>query len=255
MTNLNSFPLFDAHMHLIPNGFPLIENQGFTPDYFELSDYRQRMADYHLVGGVVVTGSFQGKDQSYLMHVLNQPDAHFVGVTDLPDNASDEDILRLNELGVKACRFNLKRGKAVDLKRLDRLARRVHELCHWHVEFYVDTAKIEPLMPLLMQLPAYSIDHLGLSQAGFSHLRQLVDAGAKVKATGFSRGDLDVSKALKQLYLANPDCLMFGSDLPSTRAPVAYSDDDFIRVIEVLGETGARQVLCDNALNFYRCKM
>lgn len=253
MTKLNNFPFFDAHMHLIPRGFPLIENQGYRPEYFEFSDYQQRMANYDLIGGALVTGSFQGKDQSYLLHCLNHSKGYFTGVTDLPDGASDADILHLNQAGVKGCRFNLKRGKATDIQKIDTLARRVHELCGWHAEFYVDTAEIEPLMPVLKKLPAFSIDHLGLSQTGLGNLMELVEAGAMVKASGFSRGDLDVSEAIRLIYQANPDCLMFGSDLPSTRAPTPYQDKDFLMVIEQLGVDAAHKVFSKNALDFYGC--
>jgi predicted TIM-barrel fold metal-dependent hydrolase len=57
---------------------------------------------------------------------------------------------------------------------------------------------------------------------------------------------------LKDLYAANPECLMFGSDLPSTRAARPYSDRDFKLVIDTLGEEAAKQVIYKNAINFYR---
>ncbi len=47
---------------------------------------------------------------------------------------------------------------------------------------------------------------------------------------------------------------MFGTDLPSTRAPRPYTDKDLLLVVEVLGEEGARAVLYDNAVAFYRPK-
>ncbi|HCE77106.1 MAG TPA: 2-pyrone-4,6-dicarboxylate hydrolase, partial [Dehalococcoidia bacterium] len=50
---------------------------------------------------------------------------------------------------------------------------------------------------------------------------------------------------------ANPNVLMFGTDLPSTRARKVYSDQDFYSVIEVLGEYEAEKVFSQNALNFY----
>lgn len=39
-----------------------------------------------------------------------------------------------------------------------------------------------------------------------------------MKATCFGRVELDVENALKSIYEVNPDSLMFGTDLPSTRA-------------------------------------
>jgi hypothetical protein len=47
---------------------------------------------------------------------------------------------------------------------------------------------------------------------------------------------------------------MFGTDLPSTRAPRPYQDDDYALVLETLGEAKAENVLYKNAIEFYRPK-
>ncbi len=73
-----------------------------------------------------------------------------------------------------------------------------------------------------------------------------------IKATGFGRVDFDVRPALAAIYRENPAALMFGTDLPSTRAPRPYADEDFYTVIEALGEAAARKVFYTNAMAFYR---
>jgi hypothetical protein len=83
-------------------------------------------------------------------------------------------------------------------------------------------------------------------------LLKLAEKGVRVKATGFGRVDFDVGPALTDLYVANPRALMFGTDLPSTRAPRPYQDDDYTLVLETLGEEKAAKVLYKNALDFYR---
>jgi len=45
---------------------------------------------------------------------------------------------------------------------------------------------------------------------------------------------------------------MFGTDLPSTRAPRPYCDEDFLQVIDTLGDEAARAVFYENAVEFYR---
>lgn len=45
---------------------------------------------------------------------------------------------------------------------------------------------------------------------------------------------------------------MFGTDLPSTRAPAPYSDNDFMLVVDALGPEGAKDVLRKNAIEFYK---
>jgi len=45
---------------------------------------------------------------------------------------------------------------------------------------------------------------------------------------------------------------MFGTDLPSTRAPRPYSDADVALLVNVLGNTQATRVLSSNARAWYR---
>ncbi|MBJ6611532.1 MAG: amidohydrolase family protein [Candidatus Thiothrix moscowensis] len=244
--------LFDAHFHIIDARFPLTANNGYLPPEFTCSDYVQRMQGYTLAGGAVVSGSFQAFDQSYLLAALQQLGAGFVGVTQLPANVSDAELVKLDAAGIRAVRFNLKRGGSEDIRHLQDVAQRVHELAGWHVELYVDSRELPELYPTLIKLPAVSIDHLGLSQAGLPTLLKLLEQGVWVKATGFGRVDFDVRKVLPTLFAANPAALMFGTDLPSTRAPRPYQDSDFELVTEVLGSENARKVLYENAVRLYR---
>lgn len=249
---ISDFPLYDSHMHIIDKKFPLVSNNGYLPPEFDYKEYLRRMSSYQLCGGVVVSGSFQAFDQSYLIDALKHLGDSFVGVTQLPASASDEEIIQLNELGVRAIRFNLKRGGSEAIAHLSSMAVRVHELAGWHVELYVDSQEIQGLYTMLINLPSISIDHLGLSKSGLKLLTQLAEKGVRVKATGFSRVDFDVATALKSLYSANPQCLMFGSDLPSTRAPHPYSKDDFQLVADTLGDKAAMKVFSENAIEFYK---
>ena len=249
---LKAFKIFDSHFHIIDRRFPLVPNQGYLPDDFTCADYLDRTRDYTLAGGAIVSGSFQDFDQSYLRAALRQLGSRFVGVTQLPASVSDAELLDLNEAGVRAVRFNLRRGGSEKVEFLEPVAKRVHELVNWHVELYVDSRDLSELFDTLVSLTAVSIDHLGLSREGFNILLKLAEQGVHVKATGFGRVDFVVGTALKDIFAANPDALMFGTDLPSTRAPRPYADDDLLLVLETLGETGARKVLYENAMAFYR---
>jgi predicted TIM-barrel fold metal-dependent hydrolase len=252
MMPLSQFKLFDAHLHIIDSRFPLVPNNGYLPDEFTCKEYQERMRKYTLSGGAIVSGSFQTFDQSYLVDALNTLGPSFVGVTQLPASVSDEEILKLNKIGVRAVRFNLKRGGSEAVSQLDRMAKRVYELSGWHVELYVDSKELDGLFNTLATLPAVSIDHLGLSKEGFGTLLKLVERGVHVKTTGFGRVDFDVRTAIQEIFSANPQSLIFGTDLPSTRAPRPYEDNDFNLVVETLGEENAQKVLYENAVKFYR---
>jgi predicted TIM-barrel fold metal-dependent hydrolase len=245
---------FDCHFHIIDKNFPVVPNQGFMPDAFTGEAYLARVKEIDLRGGAVVSGSFQAFDQSYLFHALKGLGPNFVGVTQVPQTVSDQELKELNNAGVRAVRFNVKRGGSEEIQHLEKMARRVHELVGWHTELYVDSAELADLFETLVSLPAVSIDHLGLSKAGFPTLLKLAAKGVRVKATGFGRVDFEVGPALVDLYAANPKALMFGTDLPSTRAPRPYQDDDYTLVLETLGEEKAANVFYKNATEFYRPK-
>jgi predicted TIM-barrel fold metal-dependent hydrolase len=246
------FDLFDAHLHIVDRRFALVANQGFVPEPFTVEQYRQRMHGRRVGGGAVVSGSFQAFDQDYLVDALRRLGPSFVGVTQLPASASDAQLQALHLAGVRAVRFNLKRGGSEDAREIDRMARRLHELLGWHVELYADAADLANLVPTLTALPKVSIDHLGLTRRGLPTLRRLVEGGVRVKATGFGRVDFDVRGALRELVAIDPDAVMFGTDLPSTRAPRTYADDDVQLVVDAIGDALAAKVLCQNALVWYR---
>ncbi|BCG45954.1 amidohydrolase 2 [Citrifermentans bremense] len=245
-------PVFDSHFHIVDRRFPLVPNQGYLPDDFACGDYLARTDGMALCGGAIVSGSFQAMDQSYLLDALATLGPAFVGVTQLPATVSEAELLRLDAAGVRAVRFNIKRGGSEGIEHLEEMAHRVHQMLRWHVELYIDSRELAGLERTLLTLPAVSIDHLGLSKDGFKVLLKLVEHGVRVKATGFGRVDFDVKGALKEIASANPEALMFGTDLPSTRAPRPYRDEDLLLVLDALGEDLARKALYQNALAFYR---
>ncbi len=243
--------VFDGHLHIIDPRFPLVPNRGYLPEPFTVRDYLERTSALDLAGGAVVSGSFQGFDQGYLLDALERLGPSFVGVTQLPATVTDEEVLRLHEAGVRAVRFNLYRGGSESLDNLERLAARVHDVAGWHAELYVDSKDLPELEPRLAALPRVTIDHLGMTRDGYPALLRLVERGAKVKATGFGRVELDVSEALREIAAVDPGALIFGTDLPGTRAGRPFKETDVDLIVETLGEPLADRVLRENALDWY----
>jgi predicted TIM-barrel fold metal-dependent hydrolase len=248
--------VFDAHLHIIDPRFPLVPNQGYVPDPFTVDDYRAATARLDVTGGAVVAGSYQtGSDPSVLLQsqtvavqrgltlfgwlgdALERLGRGFVGVVELGGGVREEEVLALDAGGVRAVRFNLHRGGELD----DALARRVHEIAGWHVEVYAGGRVLAELEDRLRALPRLVVDHLGMDAEALPVLRRL---GCMVKATGFGRVDLDVEATLRAL---DPDRLMFGTDLPGTRAWRPFEPADLELVAEI-----APQALADNARAWYR---
>ena len=247
--------LFDSHCHIIDHRFPIVANQGYTPPHFPLEDYLAQAKPLGVVAGAVVSGSFQAEDQTYLMDILPKLGPAWVGVTQIPNDYPDAEITRLGKLGVRAVRFNVFRGRIDSVDDIVALATRVHAVAGWHSEIYADAAALAPHVDKLSKLPQLCVDHLGMTEAGVPVLLDLVAAGCKVKATGFGRVKLDVPKTLEAVARKNPNALVFGTDIPSTRAARPFEAADIDLVERVLGRELAQKAFWDNPLALYRVKV
>lgn len=244
--------LFDCHCHIIDHRFPIVPNQGYTPPNFPLSVYRARAALLRIEGGAIVSGSFHGFDQTYLKAALARSGNGWVGVTQVPGDVPDKELVELESIGVRALRFNLFRGRIESVDEVVALARRAHATAGWHAEIYADAATLAPHVAALSKLPRIVIDHLGMTEAGLPVVLDLVRAGARVKATGFGRVTMNVENAIERIARVNPAALMFGTDLPSTRAARPFAVDDINLIERVLGAELAGKVHWDNAVELYR---
>lgn len=247
--------LFDSHCHIIDHRFPIVPNQGYTPPNFPLEDYLAQAKPLGVVAGAVVSGSFQANDQTYLMDLLPKLGPAWVGVTQIPNDYPDAEIARLGKLGVRAVRFNVFRGRIDSVDEIVALATRCHSVAGWHSEIYADAAALAPHVGKLAKLPNFSIDHLGMNGEGLPVLLDLVAAGWKVKATGFGRVKMDVPKVLEAVAKKNPDALVFGTDIPSTRAARPFQAADIDLIERVLGKELAQKAFWDNPLALYRIKI
>jgi predicted TIM-barrel fold metal-dependent hydrolase len=244
--------LFDSHCHIIDHRFPVIANQGYTPPHFPLEDYFAQARPLGVEGGAVVSGSFQGFDQTYLGEALKRLGQGWVGVAQIPPDMPEAEIARLGERGVRALRFNMLRGSIDSVDDVVALATRCHAVAGWHAEIYADAATLKPHVGRLAKLPRIVLDHLGMTEAGLPVTLELVSAGARVKATGFGRVKLKVESALARIAERSPDALVFGTDLPSTRAERPFAPSDIDLVETVLGPALARKAFWDNPRALYR---
>jgi predicted TIM-barrel fold metal-dependent hydrolase len=213
--------VFDAHLHIFDPRFPLAENEGYLPNPFTIADYRKRMSHFDVGGGAVVSGSFHGIDQTYLEAALAELGEGWVGVTAVDLDATDEEIIELDRIGVRGLRFNVRRA-AADITGMTLQALRAHELVGWHVEVYIDGNMLTSLRPVISKLPVFS-----------------------------GRVSMNVADTLRRIHAVNPEALMFGTDLPGARAGRPFENSDVDLICDVVG-TDMFKVLEDNARAFYR---
>lgn len=243
--------LFDAHLHIIDPRYPLVENRGYLPPNFTVKQYLDRVKNLNMAGGVVVSGSFQGYDYDYLLDALEQLGENFRGVVNLPAGIPKRVLGELDKAGVKAVRFNIVRGGADQLKSMLRLSNQVYDTFGWHSELYIKNENIRNLKDTLISLPAYSIDHLGLTKEGLNELYGLVEGGAKVKASGFGRVNFDVIEVMRKIYSINPKALIFGTDLPSTRSKRPFSEDDIEQIRQNFSKEEQERIFYKNGYQWY----
>jgi predicted TIM-barrel fold metal-dependent hydrolase len=247
--------LFDSHFHIFEPNQPLQANNGFLPSDYSAQQYLAAATTFGMTGGALVASSFEADANETLIANLSRLPAGYVGIASLDSSVSDAEIHRLHEAGVRGIRFNLRRLQLESPQKLMDLALRVHRLHAWHTELYVDSTQLGELRPLLYELPAFSIDHLGLSTEGMAEVFNLVEQGARVKFSGLGRLNFNrnqVAQIISEIHAINPNALMFGSDLPSVRSSRQLAQDDINLVHELFNEKSADMILCRNALRFYR---
>jgi predicted TIM-barrel fold metal-dependent hydrolase len=232
-------PCFDSHFHILDPQFPTFENNGYMPPAFTAIDYFQHhtIANHlSLAGGAIVSGSFQLFDQTYLLDAIHTCGYNYVGVTQLPMTVSDADIFFLHSKRVRAVRFNIARGVTSSIEEIQAFSLRIFNLCKMHSEFYLDSCLLSDrkCFQCLSGLPLVVIDHLGLTYEGQHNLIELLSHGKEqrtvfTKLTGFMRYNGSESQLRSFLILlikSFPDQLLFGTDLPSTRASRVFGVED-----------------------------
>jgi len=86
-----------------------------------------------------------------------------------------------------------------------------------------------------------------------AHLHILDPRFPLVENAGFGRLDLPIRQALRAIAAVNPGALVFGTDLPGTRARRPFRSSDLALLIEALADPVLiRNALRENAIRLYR---
>jgi 2-pyrone-4,6-dicarboxylate lactonase len=231
----------DAHFHIFgPAGkYPHVtDDLRYQPPSAPLDAFLGTARRLGFARFVFVQPSAYGLDNACMLDAMAELDpAVRRGIVHLDEaNASDQELARWHERGVRGVRINISPIRKAEAGLADALRPKiVHtaDICRglgWHLDLLLPGWLISELMPTLRALPvAFSVAHMGLfpardgvAQPGFREFLSLVGDGSKrcwVKLTGIYRFSqeatfADVKPFAQALIATAPDQLIWGSDFP-----------------------------------------
>jgi predicted TIM-barrel fold metal-dependent hydrolase len=216
----------DTHLHVFgdPAIYPFWTGRGYTPHRSSLAQYLELMRALGVERAVLVQPSVYGTDNRALLDALEAGGPAFRGVVVPPPLVGEDELARMDELGVKGFRLNLVNPAVLSVDQAVALAARVADR-GWHTVLQINLAKdgIAPLQALAkrVDLPIV-IDHFGFPPpGGIPHelLSMLGQGRCWVKLSGAYRLGVEESAlkpVVRALAAANPERLLWGSDWPHT---------------------------------------
>ena len=261
----------DAHFHL----FGPKERYSFAADaaYESADALPETLMHMHRVlgisGGVLVNAGAYGRNPQHLLDTLTRFPDYFRGIVVPPDHLSDDEIGRMDALGVRGVRFfSHPRGRNL-APILPELAAAVHER-GWHVQFYGHPGGIAERADAQLALPnRIVLDHFGtviaergLNQPAFQTILRMLDTGRVwVKMSGPMRCSKldppypDMIPFAHALVRHAPERLVWGSDWPhpNMNDQVMPNDGDLLDLmLDWVPDTATRnRILADNPRALY----
>jgi 2-pyrone-4,6-dicarboxylate lactonase len=262
----------DAHCHIFGPAarFPFAPDRAYTPPDAGLEMFEVLQRRLGLSRAVFVQASCHGTDNAAMLDALERGEGRYAGVAMLAPDASEHDIRRLHDAGVRGTRFNFVAhlGGAPDL---DEFWSTVHRVAAfgWHVVLHFDAGDLPEYTGLLDAMPCpYVIDHMGrvpvergLGQQPFEALLGLLaDERAWVKISGAERLTVggtppydDVIPFARALLAAAPDRVLWGTDWPHPNVRAMPDDGDLVDLLAAFApdEAVRTRVLVHNPERLY----
>jgi predicted TIM-barrel fold metal-dependent hydrolase len=219
----------DCHMHIYDARFPVVATAALKPPDALVPDYKLLQQRIGTTRNVVVTPSTYGTDNSVTLDAMAKIGPTARGVAVVNTSVTDDELKRLNGLGVRGIRFNLVQAGATTVEMLEPLSKRVAPL-GWHVQIHLKPELLMQIEDTLLRLPSPIVfDHLahippgvGVEHASFKTMRKLIDKGhAWVKLSGAYQDTkvgaptyADVTPIAQAYVKAAPERMVWGSDWP-----------------------------------------
>ena len=260
----------DCHMHVYSTRFPAAPNAKLLPPDASVDAHRLLQKRLGTTRTIVVNPSTYGTDNSCTLDAIAKLGASARGVAVVDTSVTDAELKRLDDLGVRAIRFNLVQSGATTIDMLEPLSRRVNDF-GWHVQVHMLGDQIVEAADLLRRLPSPIVfDHLaripqpaGVDHPAFALVLKLLDTGRTwVKLSGAYMETkvgpptyADVSKVARAYVKAAPERLTWASDWPHPTEQADAKPDDAI-LFDLLAdwtpdEATRNRILVDNPVALY----
>jgi predicted TIM-barrel fold metal-dependent hydrolase len=222
-----AFTGVDAHAHVLDRAAPLVAERHSAPSRDATVDEYLALLDASGLSHAVLTApSFYGPNNSLLLRALATAPDRLRGTATVESSTTREDLERLAAGGMIGIRFNWVRRvqlPVLDTPQWRRVLRDVRDL-GWHVEVYLESPKLPPVLALLRDCGVTTVlDHfgspdpaLGVKCPGFQDVLRGVRAGEiYAKLSGpYRLGGVDVRPYADALLEAGPRQLVWASDWP-----------------------------------------
>jgi predicted TIM-barrel fold metal-dependent hydrolase len=227
----------DSHFHVFAPGAPLTNPRSYTPRMETLAGWLALADRFGIARGVLVQPSVYGLDNTVLLDALAHAPDRLRGVVVIAADTPMSEIARLDELGVRGVRINLRNKGGLGVDALAELAPRIRTF-GWHVQFQVGPDAIGMVARLCEQYDiAGVIDHLAFmaldaTGTALEDLRRGLDSGrvftkisAPYRLEDNSSGD-GYRSVVEKLARDHADRLVWGSDWPHTELFDTMPEDD-----------------------------
>jgi predicted TIM-barrel fold metal-dependent hydrolase len=218
-----------THIHGDPAKFPFFAGRVYTPEMALPEEMAALHKALRMQRVVIVTPSVYGIDNSATIYGMKARGNDARGVAVIGDKTTDAEIDNLARLGYKGIRLNLATGGTKDpsegRRRFLAAAERVKSR-NWHIQINTTLPMIAAMKDTLAASPVPLVfDHygnpkeeLGVQQAGFSDLVDLVRSGkayVKISVTAGPRQNYGYFTPLAQMLIAaNVDRILWGTNWP-----------------------------------------
>ncbi len=261
----------DTHMHIYEPGYQLRAEASHPSQPGTLMHYREVQKKLGLTRTVIVAPSGYGADNSCTLEAMAKLGDTARGVAIVDPAASDAEIDRLTQLGMRGIRYHM-RGGVLTWDTMPRMAARVAAF-GWHVQLQCESRELTEHEAIITKLPCdLVIDHMGRFDAAtpdsdkdWRLLMKLLATGrCWVKLSGPYYGSksgpplyADKARIAKELIKAAPERMVWASNWPHPSYKKNFPDEGKLldTIADWTQDEGLRnKILVNNPAKLYGFK-